>query len=90
MTAFPAPANKLWGYAHYKLGYVHWNQGAHDKALEHFEKVIGFGIKHGSLPNATGLMRAARRDIVPVYAMTGKASKAYGFFKPLAGDKSGK
>lgn len=89
VASFPAPKNPLFGYAHYKLAYVHWNQGAHALALEHFKKVIAFGTKHPNLPNATGLMTAARRDIVPVYAMTGKADKAYAFFKPLSGDSAG-
>lgn len=89
VIAFPPPANKLWGYAQYKLAYVHWNQGAHDEALAHFQKVIEFGDQHATLPNAKGLQRAARRDIIPVYAMTGDAKKAYKFFKPLSGDGSG-
>lgn len=89
VAAFPAPANALFGYAHYKLAYVHWNQGAHALALEHFKKVIANGRQYPNLPNATGLMNAARRDIVPVYATTGQAEKAYAFFKPLSGDSAG-
>jgi TolA-binding protein len=89
VTAYPPPDNPLFGYAHYKLAYVHWNQGAYDQALAHFKKVVAFGQKYGALPNAKGLMHAARRDLVPVYATTGKASKAYAFFKPLAGDDKG-
>ncbi len=86
VAAFPAPANPLWGYAHYKLAYVHWNQSQHGAALDHFKKVIAFGTQHQSLPNATGLAAAARRDLVPVYAMIGKAEQAFGFFSPLSGD----
>ncbi len=86
VLAFPAPANKLWGYASYKLAYVHWNQGAHDEAVSQFQNVIAFARTHASFPNAKGLMRSARRDIIPVYAMVGKAPQAYGFFLPLSGD----
>lgn len=84
---YPAPENKLWGYAAYKLGYVEWNQGNYAEAIEQFKKVIEFGQKYAQLPNAKGLARSARRDIVPVYALSGDPAKAYSFFKPLSGDK---
>ncbi len=82
------PTNKLWGYAQYKLGYVHWNQGRHAKALDAFKKVIDFGTRYPQLPNTKGLTEAARRDIVPVYALVGNPKLAYNFFKPLSGDRS--
>jgi tetratricopeptide (TPR) repeat protein len=78
------PENKLWGYAAYKLGYVYWNQGEYGKSIDEFKKVIEFGKQYGSLPNATGLAKSARRDIIPVYALAGDPAKAYAFFKPLS------
>ncbi len=86
---YPPPANKLWGYAHYKLAYVFWNTEKFDKAIDEFKKVIDFGTKYSQLPNAAGLADSARRDIIPVYALAGDPGKAYGFFKPLSGDKGG-
>ncbi len=83
---YKAPENKLWGYAAYKLGYVYWNQGVYDKAIDQFKNVIDFGTKFAQLPNAKGLARSARRDIIPVYALKGDPAKAYGFFRPLSGD----
>ena len=83
----PPPENKMWGYAHYKLAYVAWNQGNYAESLTHFRSTIDFGTKYANLPNATPLARAARRDIIPVYALSGRADKAYDFFKPLSGDK---
>jgi tetratricopeptide (TPR) repeat protein len=83
---FKAPENKLWGYAAYKLGYVYWNQGIYDKAINEFKRVIEFGTKFAQLPNAKGLARSARRDIIPVYALKGNPAKAYVFFRPLSGD----
>lgn len=89
VLTFPPPANELWAYAHYKLGYVDWNEGKHAEALDHFREVIEVLGKHPGLPNAAGLADAARRDIVPVYAQTGKATKAWDFLAPLSGDKRG-
>jgi tetratricopeptide (TPR) repeat protein len=86
---YKPPENKLWGYATYKLGYVYWNQGDYSQAIGAFKSVIEFGMKYGQLPNAKGLARSARRDIIPVYALKGDPKKAYTFFKPLSGDKGG-
>ena len=84
---YKAPGNKLWGYAAYKLAYVHWNMGKYGKAIDEFKKVIEFGMTYGHLPNAKGLAKSSRRDIIPVYALKGSPAKAYDFFRPLSGDK---
>jgi len=89
VLGYPAPKNKFWGYAAYKLGYVYWNQGIYGKALEQFKKVINFGKAHSNLPNAAQLAKSARRDIIPVYAASQKPERAYNYFKPLSGDKGG-
>ena len=86
---YPAPDNKVWGYAHYKLGYVYWNTGDYAKAIQEFKEVIEYGDKYSDQPNAAQLQKAARRDLIPVYAVSGKPDKAYNFFKPLSGDKGG-
>lgn len=86
---YPAPKNKFWGYAAYKLGYVYWNQGVYDKALEQFKEVIKFGDTHSKLPNAEQLAKQARRDIIPVYAASQGPDRAFNYFKPLSGDKGG-
>lgn len=87
VVKYPAPKNKVYGYAHYKLGYVYWNTGDYAKALSEFKKVIEFGERHAQLPNAKQLEKAARRDLIPVYALSGRPQAAYGFFKPLSGDQ---
>jgi len=84
VKTYDPPGNKLWGYATYKLGYVMWNQGEYGDAIDEFSQVIEFGKKYSSLPNASGLARSARRDIIPVYALAGDPAKAYTFFKPLS------
>jgi TolA-binding protein len=86
---YPAPNNKVYGYAHYKLGYVYWNKNDYKKALSQFKKVIDYGEQFAQLPNAKQLQKAARRDLIPVYAISGQPDAAYEFLKPLSGDKGG-
>jgi tetratricopeptide (TPR) repeat protein len=86
---YPAPNNKVHGYARYKLGYVHWNKGDYPNALNEFKRVIEYGEQFAQLPNAKQLAKAARRDVIPVYAISGAPDKAYNFLKPLSGDKGG-
>ena len=86
---YPPPNNKVYGYARYKLGYVFWNKGEYANALNEFKKVIEYGDTYGDLPNAKQLAKSARRDTIPVYAVSGDPGKAFNFFKPLSGDKGG-
>lgn len=87
---YPEAQNKVFGYALYKMGYVHWNLGEREnfgKALDYFKKTIEYGDRHASEPGVSALQKNARKDIVPVYALVGKPGEAYSFFKPLSGDK---
>jgi TolA-binding protein len=68
---YPPPNNKVYGYARYKLGYVHWNKGDYANALNEFKKVIEYGDGFSELPNAKQLAKSARRDCIPVYAVSG-------------------
>jgi TolA-binding protein len=83
---YPAPENKVWGYAHYKLGYVYWNKGDFARAMSELKKTIDYGVQYASLPNAEQLAVSARRDIIPIYALAGDPKRAYDFIKPLSGD----
>ncbi|HRG95061.1 MAG TPA: hypothetical protein PLR99_02360 [Polyangiaceae bacterium] len=86
---YPAPGNKVFGYAWYKLGYVAWNKGEFEKAMNAFKKTIDFGKNFSQLPGATKLADSARKDIVPVYAMKGDPTQAYNFFHNISGDTTG-
>lgn len=86
---YPPPNNKVYGYARYKLAYVHWNKGEYAQALNEFKKVIEYGDQFVDVPNAPQLAKSARRDLIPVYAVSGDPGKAFNFFKPLSGDKGG-
>jgi tetratricopeptide (TPR) repeat protein len=89
VVKYPAPDNKVAGYAHYKLGYLYWNKGDLAQSVSEFKKTIEHGTQFSALPGAKQLAHAARRDIVPVYALAGDPRKAHDFFKPLSGDASG-
>jgi TolA-binding protein len=86
VTKYPPPDNKVWGYAHYKLGYVYWNQGEFAKALSEFKRTIEYGMQYQQTPNAAQLAVSARRDIIPVYALAASPRAAHDFLKPLSGD----
>src|SRR5262245_31207652 len=79
VTKYPAPNNKVFGYAHYKLAYVFWNQGDFEHALSEFKKTIDYGVQFSQIPNAAKLADSARRDIIPVYALKGDPGAAYVF-----------
>ena len=81
--------NKVYGYAMYKLAYVHWNMGAYDKAIETFKRTIEYGVTYSQQPGASKYAESSRHDIIPVYALQGKPEMAYNFFHGLSGDKVG-
>ncbi len=83
---YPPPDNKVWGYAHYKLGYVYWNKGDFARAMSELKKTIEYGMQYSQLPNAEQLAVSARRDIIPIYALAGDPKRAHDFIKPLSGD----
>lgn len=86
---FPPEKNKVYGYAWYKIGYVFWNKGEFDKALNAFKKVVDWSLGYKDQPGASKLADAARKDTIPVYALKGDPSAAYNFFKGLSGDPAG-
>ena len=86
---YPAPNNKVYGYAWYKLAYVFWNKGELDKSLNAFKKTIEFGVVHTQLPGAAKLADSARRDVIPVYALKGDPAQAYNFLHNISGDAAG-
>ena len=62
---YPPPDNKVWGYAHYKLGYVYWNKGDFAKALSEFKKTIEYGDAvrvSCPTPSSSQIGRAPRHD----------------------------
>ncbi|MFT3775699.1 MAG: hypothetical protein QM820_60910 [Minicystis sp.] len=89
VTRYPAPENKVFGYAHYKLAYVYWNKGDLQQALSELKKTIDVGTQYPALPSSSHLATSARRDMVPLYALAGDPRKSYDFFHPISGDGGG-
>jgi tetratricopeptide (TPR) repeat protein len=93
VVKYKPPDNKLFGYAHYKLGYVYWNTAVkkedYGKALTEFKLAIDFAGQYTQLPGSADLAKTARRDLIPVYALSGDPTRAHDFFKPLSGDTGG-
>jgi len=81
----PPPANRGYGYAWYKLAFVYWNRGDGSQALAAFKRVIDYGAQYPQAANAGKLRVEALRDVVPVFAQVGNATRAYPFFRILAG-----
>ncbi len=86
VARYPAPENTALGYAHYKLAYVYWNKGDFGQALSELKKTIDFGAQFPQLAASKGLAAAARRDLLPVYALAGDPKRSYEFLRSLSGD----
>ena len=62
---YPAPENKVLGYAHYKLAYVYWNKGDFALALSELKKTIDTARSSPRSPTPEQLAVSARRDSSP-------------------------
>ena len=78
--------SKVYGYAHYKEGWVYLNLQDYKKALEVFVSVIGEQQKGAKDKNKIQLLKEARKDAVRSYAYIGTADKAWNFFQKIGGD----
>ncbi|MEO7328738.1 MAG: tetratricopeptide repeat protein, partial [Minicystis sp.] len=86
VVKYPAPENKVLGYARYKLAYVYWNKGDFAQAVSELKKAIDFDTQYPTLASARQIASAARHDILPLYALAGEPTRAYDFIHPLSGD----
>ncbi|MCC6995812.1 MAG: hypothetical protein IT370_14475 [Deltaproteobacteria bacterium] len=75
----------VYGYAKYKTAWVYYNLGDQEKALGTLIDVVQ---EMKDKPKSKTLVRAARKDVVRVYAEIGQADKAYALFKKVGGDQS--
>jgi tetratricopeptide (TPR) repeat protein len=81
--------SSVYGYALYKQGWVHYNLGNWNEALELFRAVIFFG----EMPTSTvvqdrklALVKEARKDYVRTYSHVGSAERAQEEFKRVGGE----
>ena len=84
--------SSVYGYALYKQGWVHYNLGNWNEALELFRSVIFFG----EMPTSTvaqdrkiALVKEARKDYVRTYSHVGSAEHAQEEFKRVGGSRAG-
>ena len=75
----------VYGYAKYKTAWVYYNLGDPTKALG---QLIDTVEEMKDKPKTKTLVRAARKDIVRVYAEIGQQEKAYPLFKKVGGDQA--
>jgi tetratricopeptide (TPR) repeat protein len=75
-------------YALYKLGHVHWSRGRFERALDALVAVVAQARRRGGSSSA-GLLEASLRDLVTLFAATGKSDQALAFFLRLSGDRAG-
>jgi len=79
----------VYGYALYKQGWVHYNLGEYEQAMDMFRAVIYFG----ELPTSTvpadrklALVKEARKDYVRTYSHIGRPETAQEEFKRVGGE----
>ena len=77
------PSEGLARYARYKLGWVHYNLGEFEKALETFVAIAGDRDDAGQPPP---LAREGLKDTVLAFAEVGAPEHAPLFYKKIAGD----
>jgi tetratricopeptide (TPR) repeat protein len=85
VIAHPLADHPVAGFARYKLGFVFWNLGDSAKATDQMAKLIELGQQQAQRQSLQNLVKSARRDIVPLYALVGNPAEAYAFFRRLSG-----
>lgn len=79
---YPPPDNRAYGYAQYKLGWVHYSLSEFAEALAAFRKAAEYGDQlHAGSPSAAALSREARKDMVRAYERAGVPGRAWEFMR---------
>jgi TolA-binding protein len=81
--------SSVYGYALYKQGWVHYNLGAWNEALDLFRAVVFFGeLPTSNVPadRKIALVKEARKDYVRTYSHVGSAEGAAAEFKRVGGE----
>jgi len=73
-------------YAHYKLGWCHFNKQDFKRALDEFVEAIQ-SVQASSAPGVYELLDQALEDLVRAYAQVGKPQTAEKFFERFAADR---
>ena len=83
--AYARPEPKIKSYALYKLAWVDFNAGEHEKALKKLQDVVDYSEKQGKL--FTDLKNEALQDSVLMFVQLNRADDAMAYFKAHAGKK---
>ena len=70
VTAINTPENTVYGYALYKLAWVHFNLQDFMASLNTFYQVIDYARAHPDMPSVAPLIRSARQELVSAYGQT--------------------
>ncbi|MFK7987429.1 MAG: tetratricopeptide repeat protein [Sandaracinaceae bacterium] len=79
-----ASRNPVYGYALYKLAWVHQNLGDSRAALQSFVRVLEYTREYPDRASSTSLARQVRRELVLPYASVGRPDRALAFFRRIA------
>ena len=80
----PAERNPMYGFALYKLAWVHYNLEDFRTSLATFTRVLDHTREHPDARDAEALARQARRELVMPYARIGRPPLALAFFRRQA------
>ncbi len=80
----PAERNPMFGFALYKLAWVHYNLEDFRASLATFTRVLDHAREHPDARDAEALARQARRELVMPYARVGRPALALAFFRRQA------
>lgn len=88
VVQFPPPQNEVLGFAHYRLAQIHKLKQDLPNAMSQLIKASEFVVTHPSLRSSPALGQTVRREVVPIYSLAGKPTKAEAFFKRFLSDSS--
>ncbi|MBN8611380.1 MAG: tetratricopeptide repeat protein [Deltaproteobacteria bacterium] len=80
----PPERNPMYGFALYKLAWVHYNLEDFRTSLATFTRVLDHTREHPDARDAEALARQARRELVMPYARVGRPPLAVAFFRRQA------
>ncbi len=85
--AFASQNLKIKSYALYKLAWVDFNEGNHEKALKKLQDVVELAEKQNKEKSFTDLKNEALQDSIRMFVQLNRADDAMAYFKAHAGKK---
>lgn len=85
--AFASTNPRIKSYALYKLAWVDFNEGNHEKALKKLQDTVEFSEKQGKEKTFTDLKNEALSDSIRMFVQLNRADDAMAYYKAHAGKK---